>query len=193
MKLAYIGTYPPRECGIGTFTQNLTKSMLGLDKQAKPQNEILVVAMDDNNQKYAYPPEVKLSIRQEQQTDYLEAANFINLSGSDVCILEHEFGIYGGLSGVYILPLLHRLDIPIIVTLHTILDSPSYNEKAILKEICKMADKIVVMSQKAIVFLTQIYDVLQEKIVLIEHGVPDIHFDKQQSKKEFKVQKKSCC
>jgi len=190
MKLAYIGTYPPRECGIGTFTQNLTKSMLGLDKQAKSQNEILVVAMDDNNQKYTYPLEVKLSIRQEQQTDYLEAANFINLSGADICVLEHEFGIYGGLSGVYILPLLHRLDIPIIVTLHTILDSPSYNEKAILKEICKMADKIVVMSQKAIHFLTNIYDVPQEKIVMIEHGVPDIHFDKQQSRKEFKLQKK---
>lgn len=189
MKLAYIGTYPPRECGIGTFTQNLTQSMLGFDKQGMPQNEVLVVAMDDHNQKYAYPPEVKLSIRQEQQTDYLEAANFINLSGSDICILEHEFGIYGGLSGVYILPLLHRLDIPFIVTLHTILDSPSYNEKAILKEICKMSDKIVVMSQKAILFLINIYDVPQEKIVLIEHGVPDIHLEKQKSKKEFKLTK----
>ncbi len=190
MKLAYIGTYPPRECGIGTFTQNLTQSMLGLDKNGVQQNEVLVVAMDDNHQQYVYPPEVKLSIRQDQQTDYLEAANFINLSGSDICILEHEFGIYGGLSGVYILPFLHRLNIPIIVTLHTILDSPSYNEKAILKEICKMADKIVVMSQKAILFLTNIYNVSQEKIILIEHGVPDIHFDKQKSKKEFKLNKK---
>ena len=190
MKLAYIGTYPPRECGIGTFTQNLTQSMLDFDDLGMPQNEILVVAMDDNYQNYAYPKEVKHSIRQEQQTDYLEAANFINLSGSDICILEHEFGIFGGLSGVYILPLLHRLDIPFIVTLHTILDSPSYNEKAILKEICKMADKVVVMSQKAILFLTNIYDVPQEKIVLIEHGVPDIHFDKLQSKEEFKLSKK---
>lgn len=190
MKLAYIGTYPPRECGIGTFTQNLTQSMLGFDKRGVQQNEVLVVAMNDNNQKYSYPPEVKLSIGQEQQTDYLEAANFINLSGADICILEHEFGIYGGLSGVYILPLMHRLDIPLIVTLHTILDSPSYNEKAILKEICKMADKIVVMSQKAILFLTNIYDVPREKIVLIAHGVPDIYFDRKRSKKEFKLNKK---
>ena len=190
MRLAYIGTYPPRECGIGTFTQNLTQAMLDFDKQGMQQNEVLVVAMDDNDLKYTYPPEVKLSIRQEQQTDYLKAANFINLSGSDICILEHEFGIYGGLSGVYILPLLHRLNIPIIVTLHTILDTPSYNEKAILKEICKMADKIVVMSQKAINFLINIYEVPQEKIVLIEHGVPDIHFNKEKSKKEFKFNKK---
>ncbi|MDR7127760.1 glycosyltransferase involved in cell wall biosynthesis [Algoriphagus sp. 4150] len=191
MKLAYIGTYPPRECGIGTFTQNLTKSMLGADKLGVQNNEVVVVAMNDSDQKYSYPPEVKLQIRQEQQSDYLEAANFINLSGSDVCIIEHEFGIFGGLSGVYVLPFLHRLDIPCIVTLHTILETPSYNEKAILKEICKMADKVVVMSHKAILFLTTIYDVAQEKIVLIEHGVPDIHFDRTESKKDFKLTKKN--
>ncbi|WP_192349511.1 glycosyltransferase family 4 protein [Algoriphagus sp. Y33] len=190
MKLAYIGTYPPRECGIGTFTQNLTKSMLGVDKFGGRNNEVVVVAMNDSGQNYVYPTEVKLQIQQEQQSDYLEAANFINLSGSDVCILEHEFGIFGGLSGVYILPLLHRLDIPCIVTLHTILETPSYNEKAILKEICKMADKVVVMSHKAILFLTTIYDVAQEKIVLIEHGVPDIHFDRAESKRDFKLTKK---
>ena len=190
MKLAYIGTYPPRECGIGTFTENLTKSMLDLDEQGIAQNEVFVVAMDDGTENYTYPKEVKLQISQEQQTDYIEAANFINLSGADVCILEHEFGIYGGQSGVYILPLLHRLEIPCIVTLHTILNAPSYNEKAILKEICKMADKVVVMSHKAISFLTNFYDVPDEKIVLIEHGVPDIHFNRADSKAEFKLTKK---
>ncbi|MEE1963618.1 glycosyltransferase family 4 protein [Allomuricauda taeanensis] len=187
MKLAYIGTYPPRECGIGTFTQNLAHSMLENGKGVK---EIMVFSMNDHNQKYPYPPEVKLSINQEQQTDYLEAANYINLSGADACILEHEFGIYGGLSGIYILPLLHRLNIPLITTLHTILETPSYNEKAILKEICKMSDKVVVMSHKAIHFLVEIYDVPKEKIVLIEHGVPDIHFDKEQSRTEFKLNEK---
>ncbi|WP_206512872.1 glycosyltransferase family 4 protein [Flagellimonas beolgyonensis] len=187
MKLAYIGTYPPRECGIGTFTQNLAHAMLENGKGVK---EIMVFAMNDHNQKYSYPSEVKLSINQEQQTDYLEAVNYINLSGADACILEHEFGIYGGLSGIYILPLLHRLNIPLITTLHTILETPSYTEKAILKEICKMSDKVVVMSHKAIQFLMEIYDVPKEKIILIEHGVPDIHFDKQESRKEFKLNEK---
>src|SRR5690606_26998995 len=105
MKLAYIGTYPPRECGIGTFTQNLADSMLNNGKEV---DEIMVVAMNDHNLNYEYPPEVKLSIDQQQQSDYLKAADFINESGADACILEHEYGIYGGLSGVYILPLLHR-------------------------------------------------------------------------------------
>lgn len=187
MKLAYIGTYPPRECGIGTFTQNLAHSML---ENGKGINEIAVFAMSDHNHLYPYPPEVKLSINQEQQTDYLETVNYINLSGADACILEHEFGIYGGQSGVYILPLLHRLNIPLITTLHTILETPSYTEKAILKEICKMSDRVVVMSHKAVHFLVEIYDVPKEKIVLIEHGVPDIHFDKQESRKEFKLNEK---
>ncbi|WP_234406872.1 glycosyltransferase family 4 protein [Prolixibacter bellariivorans] len=104
--------------------------------------------------------------------------------------MEHEFGIFGGQSGVYILPLLHRLEVPLIVTLHTILKTPSYNEKAILREICKMAQKIVVMSHKATEFLTSIYDVPKEKIALIEHGVPDIHFNPEESKKEFKLENK---
>lgn len=187
MKLAYIGTYPPpRECGIGTFTQNLAHSML---ENGKDINDIAVFAMSDHNHIYHYPPEVKLSINQEQQTDYLEAVNHINLSGgADACILEHEFGIYGGQSGVYILPLLHRLNIPLITTLHTILETPpSYTEKAILKEICKMSDRVVVMSFMAVRFLVEIYDVPEKKIMLIEHGVPDIHFDKQESRKEFKL------
>jgi glycosyltransferase involved in cell wall biosynthesis len=190
MKIAYIGTYPPRECGIGTFTQNLALAMTAKNHQGEKIHKRLVVAMNDYDETYTYPPEVKLTIRQEQQADYLKAANFINSNGADICILEHEFGIFGGSGGVYVLPLLHNLKIPVIVTLHTILESPSYTEKAILKEICKMADKVVVMSQMAITFLTSVYDVTNEKIAFIEHGVPDIQFDKKQSKAEFKLKKK---
>jgi len=152
--------------------------------------EGFVIALNDNDLLYEYPEEVKLSIRQEQQGDYLKAVKFINLSGADLCILEHEFGIFGGQNGVYILPLLHRLEIPLVVTLHTILKTPSYNEKAVLREICKMAHKIVVMSHKAIEFLVKIYNVPKDKIVFIEHGVPDIHFNPEKSKKEFKLESK---
>ena len=187
MKIALVATYPPRECGIGTFTENLAKALKANGDQ---ENEIIIIAMIDNNEKYAFPPEVKLTINQEQQTDYLEAADYINRCGADVCILEHEFGIYGGQSGVYILPLLHRLKIPLISTLHTILQSPSYTEKAILEQICKMSDKLVVMTNKAIEFLEDIYDVPAEKIVRIEHGVPDIHCDREKSRAELKLSDK---
>ncbi|MFA7044220.1 MAG: glycosyltransferase family 4 protein, partial [Bacteroidales bacterium] len=188
MKLAFIATYPPRECGIGTFTNNLFKSMLVNDESRGKGYEGLVVALSDNELTYEYPEEVKMVIRQDHQKDYLEAVKFINLSGADICILEHEFGIFGGQSGVYILPLLHRLEIPLIVTLHTILKAPTYNEKAVLQEICKMAHQIVVMSHKAIEFLVKIYDVPKEKISLFEHGVPDIHFNPEKCKKEFKLE-----
>jgi glycosyltransferase involved in cell wall biosynthesis len=190
MKLAFIGTYPPRECGIGTFTNNLLNSMLVNNERREHGYEGFVVALNDIDNTYKYPEEVKLTIRQEHQEDYLQAVKFINLSGADLCILEHEFGIFGGQNGVYILPLLHRLEIPLIVTLHTILKTPSYNEKAVLQEICKMAHKIVVMSQKVIEFLVSIYNVPEEKIVFIEHGVPDIHFSQEKSKKEFKLENK---
>lgn len=189
MKLAYIGTYPPRECGIGTFTMNLYKSMITHSDTADEPVEGFVVAMNDNDLTYEYPEEVKLTIKQEHQRDYLEAVKFINLSGADVCILEHEFGIFGGQNGIYILPLLYRLKMPLVVTLHTIVKEPSYNEKAVLHEICKMAHKIIVMSHKAIEFLIDIYKVDREKIVYIEHGVPDLQFSQVQTKKEFNLEK----
>ena len=161
--------------------------MLRQNEPDEQINEGFVVALNDNDLTYKYPEEVKAIIRQDHQEDYLKAVKYINLSGADVCILQHEFGIFGGQSGVYILPLLHRLEIPLIVTLHTILKAPSYNEKAVLKEICKMAHKIVVMSHKAVDFLVGIYEVPKEKIALIEHGVPDIHFSSEKSKKRVQT------
>ncbi len=187
MKLAYIGTYPPRECGIGVFTKNLYHSMVTHPDTSDDPIEGFIVAINDNEQTYNYPEEVQLIIRQERQRDYLEAVKYINLSGADVCILQHEFGIYGGQNGIYILPLLSRLEIPLVVTLHTIVKSPSYNEKAVLQEICKMANKIIVMSYKAIEFLIEIYEVDKDKIVYIEHGVPDIQFSQVKTKREFKL------
>ena len=135
MKLALIGTFPPRECGIGTFTKNLFDSILSNYKKKGNGYGSFVVALNDNDLVYDYPECVKQIIRQERQEDYLQAVRYINLSGADICILEHEFGIFGGQNGVYILPLLHRLEIPLIVTLHTILKTPSYNEKIVLQEI----------------------------------------------------------
>lgn len=183
MKIAFVATYPPQECGIGTFTQSLANAMKQITEE---EVEILIIAMTNEYETRTFPSEVKWKIRQERQTDYLKAADFINRSGAVICILQHEFGIYGGQSGVYILPLLYRLNIPLLTTLHTILKTPSYIEKAILKKICSLSDKLVVMSEKAIEFLEEIYEVPAEKIIKIEHGVPAIRFDKEKSRTEFK-------
>jgi glycosyltransferase involved in cell wall biosynthesis len=174
MKIAYISTYPPRECGIATFNNNLLKA-IAHDTEAVSEDSF-VVAMTDSEHlsTYEYPKEVEYVIRQENQKDYIRAADYVNTSLTDVCILEHEFGIYGGESGVYILPLIARLQVPLITILHTILKDPSYMQLTIIREIAKYSSSIVVMSNRAVSFLTSIYGIPEEKIRLIEHGVPDL-------------------
>lgn len=177
MKIAYISSYPPRECGIATFNQNLMRAINANYPERKTLSDGgFVVALNDceDLKEYDYPKEVKYIIRQNHQRDYVGAANYINSSKADICILEHEFGIYGGESGIYILPLIHKLEKPLISILHTILREPSYVQRIIVREIAEQSSKIIVMSRRAVEFLTTIYDVPAEKIQIIEHGVPDI-------------------
>src|SRR6185312_11189124 len=133
MKLGFIGTFPPRECGIATFTQNLINAIHEGSNFA--ENDTVVIAMNDFKSDYEYPPEVVFTINQEDQQGYVKAADFINDSDIDVCVLQHEYGIFGGESGIYVLSLLNRLVTPYIVTLHTVLKEPSFLQKAILQEI----------------------------------------------------------
>lgn len=174
MKIAYISTYPPRECGIATFNNNLLKAIGHDKKSVSPDSFVVAMTDSEDLSTYEFPAEVQYVIRQENQKDYARAADYINTSLTDVCILEHEFGIYGGESGVYILPLIARLQKPLITILHTILKDPSYVQLTIIREIAKYSSKIVVMSQKAVGFLTSIYGISEDKIRLIEHGVPDL-------------------
>ncbi|WGQ08904.1 glycosyltransferase family 4 protein [Pedobacter gandavensis] len=174
MKIAYISSYPPRECGIATFNHNLLRA-IGSDKVAV-SDDSFVVAMNDSEHlgEYEYPKEVKYVIRQENQKDYIRAADYINTSLADACILEHEFGIYGGENGIYILPLIARLQKPLITIFHTILKDPNYLQLTIIREIAKHSSRVVVMSHRAVGFLTGIYGIPFSKIQLIEHGVPDL-------------------
>jgi glycosyltransferase involved in cell wall biosynthesis len=174
MKIAYISSYPPRECGIATFNHNLLRA-IGFNKKAVSE-ESFVVAMNDgdSHDEYEYPKEVKCVIRQENQKDYILAADYINTSLANACILEHEYGIYGGECGVYILPLIARLQKPLITIFHTILKDPNHMQLTVLREIAKYSSRVVVMSHRAVRFLTSIYGIPYHKIQLIEHGVPDL-------------------
>ncbi|GGI25870.1 glycosyltransferase family 4 protein [Pedobacter mendelii] len=174
MKIAYISTYPPRECGLATFNQNLVNA-LGLNPSYNARKSFIVALNEsDNLEEHNYPKEVKFVIRQQNQQDYIEAANFINNSDIDTCIIEHEFGIYGGNSGVFLLSLLNRLKKPFVTILHTVLKDPSFMQQTIIKEIAFKSSKIVVMSKKAVLFLNSIYQIPSSQIKLIEHGVPDL-------------------
>lgn len=174
MKIAYLSSYTPRECGIATFNYNLIRA-INADKADGSLNGF-VVAMNDSDdlEEYDYPAEVKFKVRQEQQKDYIKAAEFINNSDVDACVIQHEFGIYGGESGVYLLPLISRLNKPLITILHTVLREPTFMQQIIIREIAKQSSKIVVMSRRAVDFLKNIYNIPEEKIQRIEHGVPDL-------------------
>ena len=190
MKFVYIATYPPRQCGIGTFTRNKFFAMTS-DESVQVSNEGIVIAINDNNNQYDYPPEVEFVIRQGELEDYIEAAQFINDSGADICILEHEYGIFGGDDGVYILSLLQRLRIPFIAVLHTIVRDASYQQKKILQQIADLSAKTVVMTQKAVVLLIENYQIPEENIVVVEHGVPDIQLDQDMCIDELELRNKT--
>lgn len=188
MKIALIGTYKPRQCGIGSFSKDLFDSLTLLD--AAPAPESYVVAITDPGNDYAYPPEVRQIIHQDDHDTYLKAAEFINQSGVDVCVIQHEYGIFGGQNGVYILSLLHSLEVPVIATFHTVLKKPSHNELYILKEISKIAQRVVVMADKAVELLQQVYDVASDKIEMIPHGVPDIRYERVAVRRELGLEDK---
>ena len=178
IKIALIGNYVPRHCGIATFTRDLTESVIGSKAGNEIESSAFVVAMNDPGQTYEYPDIVVHTLRQNHQADYLEAVKFINFSDADAVVLQHEFGIFGGEDGVYILSLIRRLKKPLFVTFHTVIKKPSYNQKEIIRELGKKAQKVIVMSNLAINFLTRIYGFEKDKIALIEHGVPDFSYIK---------------
>ena len=97
----------------------------------------MIAVNADQTDEYDYPPEVKLIIRQQNTDDYLKAAEFINSSDTEACILQHEFGIYGGDSGVYILPFVNQLEKPLISIFHTVLERPSYQQRIVLQNVAK--------------------------------------------------------
>ncbi len=173
MKIICIGNYPPRQCGIATFTENLLNSVLLAAKQQGRKIEIGVAAMTDRQTVYRYPDIVVRSIPDQSVDAYRETADFINNSGADICLVQHEFGIFGGESGLLLLTMLKNINIPIVTTLHTVLENPSFHQLEIMKRIGRWSNAIVVMGRLAKGFLTSIYEIAEEKVFYIPHGVPD--------------------
>jgi len=173
MKLAYIATYPPRACGIGTFTQNLIKAVRTNDSGAKLSNSSRVFAMTDRNEDGDYPSVVSYCIEDQNQGSYLEAAALLNQSDMDLVVLQHEYGIFGGQDGAYVLSLLDELQKPAVATFHTVLKNPSQSQEFVLHSIASKVGKVVVMSHLAKQLLQDVYKVPEAKIAIIEHGVPE--------------------
>jgi glycosyltransferase involved in cell wall biosynthesis len=170
--IALLGSYVPRRCGIGTFTKDLRDSIA----TGPTQCQTLVLAMDDTPEGYPYPEEVRFQIRAFQKRDYLTAADVLNINQVDIAIVQHEYGIFGGADGAYVLDLMTRLRMPIITTLHTVLMEPSRGQSKIIREISRLSDRLVVMSKMAVDILENAYQIPSEKVVMIPHGIPDVPF-----------------
>lgn len=171
--LIFIGTYIPRKCGIATYTKDLTNSINILN----PSSLSEVMALDDpEREPVEYPWEVKYRIERNQEKDYFEAASYLNKSSCDFVCLQHEFGIFGGEEGVYILALVRNLKKPLVTTFHTALENPTQQQIYIINKIAQYSKACIVMIEEAAKRLKDIYQVPEEKIVVIHHGVPNIAF-----------------
>ncbi len=170
--IALIGSYLPRQCGIATFTADLATAIFEND----PDIDCSIVAMDDRPEGYKYPATVQFRIHQDRPTDYGLAASFLNTQGLDAVCLQHEYGIFGGQRGSFIIELAQNLKIPLITTLHTVLKDPSSQEHQIIRQLSELSDSLVVMSERGVEFLRYAYDVPEDKIALIPHGVLDVPF-----------------
>lgn len=170
--IALIGSYLPRQCGIATFTADVAAAILDND----PNIDCSIVAMNDRPEGYEYPPTVRYQIRQDRLSEYGLAAGFLNLRDPDVVCLQHEYGIFGGQRGGFIVELVQDLKIPLITTLHTVLRDPSLQERQIIVRLAELSHKLVVMSERGADFLREVYRVPESKIALIHHGILDVPF-----------------
>ena len=169
-QVAVVGNYQPRQCGIATFTTDLSEALAA----AAPPTDVFALPINDRENGYAYPPRVRLAIPEKDLVAYRHAAEFLNIKNVDVVCVQHEYGIYGGIAGSHILALLRDLRMPIVTTLHTVLRKPDYHQRRVLEELARLSDRLVVMTERSVDFLRDIYRIPDEKIALIPHGIPEV-------------------
>jgi len=187
-RIAFVGNFLPRQCGIATFTTDLCAALAA----EYGGERLFAIPVNDPESHYEYPEQVRLELEQEDLRSYERAAEFLNFNGNDLVCLQHEYGIYGGPAGRHILALLRKLKMPLVTTLHTVLRDPDADQRAVLEEIGRLSDRLVVMSELAAKLLREVYKVSAGKIDIIQHGVPDLPFmDPNYFKDKFGTEGKS--
>jgi glycosyltransferase involved in cell wall biosynthesis len=171
-KIAFVGDYLPRKCGIATFTSDLLAAVAA----AHPKSQCLSVSVNDLQEGYEYPEEVRFEIEEQDLSSYLRAADFLNISNVDIVCLQHEFGIFGGPAGGHILAFLRELRMPVVTTLHTVLREPRVDQRRVMQELISLSTRLVVMAERGRQMLKEVYNAPLAKIDLIPHGIPDVGF-----------------
>src|SRR3954463_7979564 len=152
-KIAFVGDYLPRKCGIATFTSDMYASVAG----RFPDAECFVVPVNDRPERYDYPPEVRFEIEEQDRDSYRRAADFLNFANTDVVCLQHEYGIFGGPAGSHILGLLRDLRMPVVTTFHTVLREPDVDQRRVLIQLADLSSRVTVMAEHGKALLTKIY------------------------------------
>ena len=171
-RIAFIGNYSPRQCGIATFTTDLCEAIAS----QYSETSCIALPVNDTDAGYPYPPRVRFELTEKDIESYRRAADFLNINNVDLVSLQHEYGIFGGRAGGHILTLLRELRMPIVTTLHTVLRDPDPDQRRVLEQIAALSDRLVVMSERGAEFLRDVYGVPGDKIDLIPHGIPDVPF-----------------
>lgn len=166
LKIAFLSTYPPRECGLATFTQDLVRELDKIRLLNKPS----VIAV--SNDKYSYSSRVIMEINQYDRDSYIKTAQAVNNSDIELLVIEHEYGIFGGEAGEYIIDFIDNLKIPFVTTLHTVLPEPLEKQREILKIIGEKSARIVTMAKNTVPVLDSVYGIPPSKAEVIHHGVP---------------------
>jgi glycosyltransferase involved in cell wall biosynthesis len=169
--IAVIGNFPPTKCGIATFTQDMVTSI----QKTAPRTEVDVYAMISQDQAECRPP-LRTLIPENDRTSYRLAGIEIDRSGAEMVWLQHEFGIFGGEAGEWIIDMLRHIAAPLAVTLHTVLENPDEAQKRVMDWLVARASRLVVMSQEGQAILERVYRAEPERISIVPHGVPDRPF-----------------
>ncbi len=183
----YVSSFPPRECGIATFTRDLTDAM---DKEFNPGLKSKILAINDNGTSiYNYPKKVMMQINETDIEDYLNRANEINRSPNIKLVnIQHEYGIFGGDWGNYLLPFLEILKKPIVTTMHTILPKPKEKLKKFIQSIVNKSSGVIVMTKQAARILEIEYEIKKSRLAIVPHGVHHVAFpSKKRAKKKLNL------
>jgi glycosyltransferase involved in cell wall biosynthesis len=171
-RVAVLGNHLPRQCGIATFTTDLSAAIASVG----PDLDCFVLAMNDGRHQHAYPERVRFELTDNDIGSYTRAADFLNVNAVDVISVQHEYGIFGGKAGSHLLTLLRELRMPIVTTLHTILASPNLQQRRVMDEMAALSDRLVVMTAGGAQLLREVHGVAEEKIDIIPHGIPNVPF-----------------
>lgn len=171
-RVALLGNHLPRQCGIATFTTDLSDAIAAVE----PEVDCFVLAMNDGLQRHAYPGRVRFELTDNDPGAYTRAADFLNVNAVDVLSVQHEYGIFGGKAGGHLLTLLRQLRMPVVTTLHTILATPNLHQRRVMDEIIALSDRLVVMTAGGAELLRDVHGVGDNKIDVIPHGIPNVPF-----------------